>query len=392
MSEQSSAVARPGIACQCSGDPYDMGFAQGLAVRPKAAGCGAVLSSLEAFRLRKPSFVPYPLFLRLAESRATSGLVAALRESNPAMLARLKGVAAGASVPVRRLCLWNAMEAFLSASRELTIAAPLGGCSALAVRGALARGGAPILARNFDYLPVVQPYLILRESRPRGGIRSLEFTTALHPGTLDGINEKGLAITQNYAFVTDVQRPAPLISMLIADTLARCGCVTEAIACIASRPRWGAAILTLADAAGDIAIMELSNTRAAAKRPAQDKHWLLATNVCTCPELVAVQVPENYIYSDRAPRALRGRRVLAWHAARACRIQRLLESKSVVGAAEIAAIMADHGPENLASGETPCVHTQYWRTCAVLQFFPATRSVRVSCGSACAADYVEFAL
>jgi acyl-CoA:6-aminopenicillanic acid acyl transferase len=236
---------------------------------------------------------------------------------------------------------------------------------------------------------------MLRETRPREGIRSLELTTALHAGALDGINEKGLAITRNYAFVTDAQCPAALISMLIADALAGCGSVQEAVDFIGRQPRWGAAILTLADGSGDIAILELlelSNTRAAVRRPARGKDWLLATNVCACPEILPIQVPENYVYSDRAPRALRGRRVLAWHTVRARRMQQLIEAKRIFGAAELTAILAGHGPDGLASGETPCVHTDDWSTSATLQWFPASRSLRVSNGSACCADYAEFAL
>ncbi len=392
MSERSSTVAHPSIPCQCSGDPHEMGFTQGVAARPKTVDFGCVLSGLEAFRLRQPAWLPYPIFLMLAERRAASLLVAAISESSPAMLARLKGMAEGVGLPFRKLCLWNAMEAFLSATEGTTITAPVGCCSTIAMRGALAQDGEPIIARNFDYLPTVQPFLMLRESRPRGGIRSLEFTTGFHAGALDGINEKGLAIAQNYAFVTDRQRPAPLISMLIADALAGCGSVQEATAFIGSRPRWGAAILTLADASGDIAVLELSNTRAAVRRPARGKDWLLATNVCVCPEVLAVQVPETYIYSDRAPRALRGRRVLAWHTVRARRIQQLVDASWPLGAAELAAILADHGPDGLPSGETPCVHTDYWSTSATLQLFPVRRSLRVSYGSACSADYAEFAL
>ncbi len=280
-----STTAAPSIACRCSGDPHEMGLSQGLAVRQQAACFDRVLSGLEAVRLSQPAWLPYPVFLRLAERRATNTLVAAVRESNSAMLARLEGLAVGAGLPLRKTCLWNAMEAFLSVTDGITVAPPIGCCSAIAVRGLLARGGQPVIARNFDYLPVVQPFLILRESQPRGGIRSLEFTTALHGGAIDGVNEKGLAIVQNYAFVIDPQRPAPLISMLITDALAVCGSVSEAIEFLAPRPRWGAAILTLADASGDIAILEMSNTRTAIRRPPEAKDWLLATYVCACEPL-----------------------------------------------------------------------------------------------------------
>ena len=46
--------------------------------------------------------------------------------------------------------------------------------------------GPRIIARNFDYLPLVQPFYVLRESRPRDGFRSLEFTVAPLGGAVDG--------------------------------------------------------------------------------------------------------------------------------------------------------------------------------------------------------------
>ena len=297
-------------------------------------------------------------------------LVPALRETDPVMLASLEGIAEGAGVRLRTLCLLNAMEAFLGMTEGITVAPPPGCCSALAVRGARAQRGQPILARNFDDLPAVKPFFILRESCPHDGFHSLEFTTALHAGAIDGINAEGLAIIQNYAFVTDSWRPAPLVSMLIAAALAACGSVREATEFIASRHRWGAAILMLADASGDIAVLEVSNTRAAVRRPPPGTDWLLATNVCFCPEILPVQVPENWIYSDRAPRVLRGIRVLAWHAERAHRIRQLVEGAGVLGAAELTAIMTDHGPHGTPGGATPCVHTDYWSTCAALQGSP----------------------
>ncbi len=392
MTQNWSAVARPRVECRCRGDAREMGYAQGLAARPKVAGFHQVLRNLEAFRLKQPAWLPYRLFLRVAERQAAGMLLPALRSMDSPMLARLEGIAEGAGLPLRTLCLLNAMEAFLSMTEGVTAPALSGCCSALAIRGMRARSSEPALARNFDYLPQVKPFFILRESHPRNGLRSLEFTTALHAGAFDGINEKGLAITQNYAFVSDSWRPAPLVSMLISAALAVCGSVQEATEFIATRNRWGAGILALADASGDLAMVELSNTRTAVRRPPAGEDWVVATNVCTCPEVAAVQVPENATYSDGAPRALRGVGVLGWHSRRAHRIRQLVEAAGVLGIAELSVIMAEHGPDGVPGGATPCVHTDYWSTCASMQWFPAHRSARVSYGSACRADYVEVAI
>jgi len=369
-----------------------MGRAQGTAFREKIHGAHEMLRDLEALRLQQPWWLPYPLFLKSAETRAEKSLVTALRRSNPAMLARLQGIAEGAGLPMRSVCLLNAMEPFIASVAGRRVASPLGGCSSLAIRGTRSRTGEPIIAKNFDYLPQVQPFYTLRENRPRGGFRSLGFAVAPQAGTVDGVNEKGLAITLDYAFVADSGTPNPLVTMLIADALAACATVTEAVHCITASPRWGAGLLMLADASGDLAAVELSNTRDGLRRPAPGEDWLLFTNVCLCPETCAVQVPESATWSDGAALALRGEAVLGPHAQRARRIEELVRNQSGIGPDELAAIMADHGPAGVPDGASPCVHTDYFRTTASLQWFPARRQARVSYTTACTAEYAEISL
>ncbi len=369
-----------------------MGLTQGAELRDGILELHESLRNLDAFRLAQPWWLPYPLFLKLAEHKTQKALVPALRCSVPAMLARMEGIAESAGLSLHSICLMNAMEAFLSSMQGRTLLPLPGACSAVAVRGAGVRGGEPIIAKNFDYLPLVQPFFMLRESCPAGGLRSLDFAVAPQAGTVDGMNEKGLTITLNYAFVTDPGLPNPVVSMVIAEALASCATVAEAISQITARPRWGAGMLMLADAAGDLASVELSNTRTGVRRPAASANWLLFTNVCLCPETRAVQVPETAVFSDNVPLPLRGKPVLQWHADRARRLEELIRHRNSIGPGELAAIMADHGPAGVAGGASPCVHTDYFNTTAALQWFPARRAVRVSYGAACTARYVEIAL
>ena len=390
---QNTAMMPPArVECRCTGEPREMGLTQGTELRQKILGARHDLRRLETLRLEQPWWLPYPLFLKLAESKSEKFLLAALRQQNPAMLVRLQGIAEGAGLPLGSICLMNAMEAFLGSVQGRTVVPPTGACSALAVRGPRSRTGEPIIARNFDMPALLQPFSMLRESRPRNGFRSLDFALAPQAGTVDGVNEKGLAITLDYAFVTDAVTPNPLITMLIADALAACATVTEAIQHLTTTPRWGAGMLMLADAAGDLASVELSNTRAGVRRPAAGEDWLLVTNVCRCPETCAVQVPETATYSDKVPLSLRGESVLQSHAIRAQRIEKLFLAQSSVGPDELAAIMADHGPTGVPNGASPCVHTDYFKTTASLQWFPKSRRARVAYSTACTARYVEIAL
>jgi hypothetical protein len=385
-------VPQPRIECRCAGDPHEMGFAQGQAIGPRIHALRRSLPDLEAFRLEQPWWLPFPMFLKLAEAKAAKLLVPALSQLNPGAFARLEGIAEGAGAPLNSLCLMNSLEALLSSVSGRTVASPVAACSALAIRGARSFNGQPIIARNFDYIEWAHPCQILRESRPQAGFRSLEFLMAPQAGAADGMNEKGLCITMNYAFVMDAGTPAPLITMAIAEALACCATVAEALDLISRRTRWGAGMLMLADASGDIASLELTNTRSAHRRPPLGEDWLVHTNVCKCAETRAVQVPDAHVYGENVPRSLRGQRVLKCHADRADRIEKLLRQTPKAGPDELAAIMADHGPNGTPDSSSPCVHSDYFRTTACLQWFPAERRVRVSFANPCVADYVELAL
>ena len=94
-----AAEPRPSIEAVCSGDPRALGIAQGRALRTKIAGAHRSLRGLEAFRLEQPWYLPYGIFLRIAEWKAMKALAEPVRriaswiESGDAKaLARLPGI------------------------------------------------------------------------------------------------------------------------------------------------------------------------------------------------------------------------------------------------------------------------------------------------------------
>jgi hypothetical protein len=392
MANKSTAELQPALEAVCAGDPRAMGEAQGRALRSKIHGALRSLKRLEAFRLERPWFLPHAAFLRLAERTATRALGPALARLDPAMRDRLEGMATGAELRPGSLYLLNAMEALLASLAGRTGTPSPGACSAVAVRRGRSATGEPIIVKNFDYLPIIQPFYTIRESRPRDGRRSLDFTVAPLAGTVDGINEDGLCITFNYAFATDRAEPAPLVSMAIADALASCASVAEAADRIAARPRWGAGILVLGDAAGDLAVLELSNTRSALRRQPPGSDVLAVTNVCAADALASVQVSPTAVFAGRVPAALAGRPILEPHAARARRIEELLSARTAFDPDDLARLMADHGLSGEPDASSPCVHTDYWGTTACLQFLPVARRLCISYGSACRARFHDFAL
>ncbi len=384
----------PVLDVVCVGTPYEMGRAQGAALRKKIQGGRRDLKLLEAFRNEQPRWMPYPLFLSYAERKVAALIGPEITSAFPQMCERIRGIAEGAGISLKALFLLDGFEALMaSVEGRFDVAPPRGACSAIALRGHRATDGQPIVARNFDYLPIVQPFYALRESRPAHGIRSLEFTMAPMAGAVDGVNEAGLCITYNYAFTLDKpQREFGLISMAISEALARCRSVTEAAEWIASRPRWGGGILMLADASGDIASLELSSTSSHLRRPVENEDLIYHTNCFAEGNMCAVQVPAGAYFSDCAPRPLRGRRVLQSADSRRDRLQQLLAPHNVLGRDELQTILSDHGSTGQPGDDSLCMHGSYWTTTASLQWFPVRRSVRVAYSSTCQAEYVEMQL
>jgi hypothetical protein len=290
------------------------------------------------------------------------------------------------------LHLLNLLEAMISDLREQTSLPPIGGCSAMAISADASREGEPMIARNFDYLPLIQPFYILRDTRPEDGRRSLDFTVAPLVGAVDGMNDAGLCITFNYAFAVDSIAASSTISMAISQALSDCKTVEEAISLFRSRPRWGGGLLMLADADGDIASLELANTRAEIRRPTGKGGLLFHSNRFQSPAMREAELAGEAVYSERAPAPLRGKVVQDSSTTRDARFHSLTADRDRFSVEDVAAIMSDHGLDGLPSNETICMHSDYWFTTACLQFFPCSRRMRVAFSSACSADFVEFVM
>jgi hypothetical protein len=180
--------------------------------------------------------------------------------------------------------------------------------------------------------------------------------------------------------------------MAVSEALARCHTVTGAAEWISSRPRWGGGILMLADASGDIASLELSSSSSHLRRPSDGEDLIYHTNCFAEGNMCAVQVPAGAHFTDRAPRPLRGKRVLQSADSRRNQLQQLLARYLLLGPDELQTILSDHGTSGQPGDDSLCMHGSYWTTTASLQWFPIERKVRVAYSSTCQAEYMELQL
>ena len=375
----------------CAGTPYEMGRIQGQAIADKVAGCRDALRTLESFQLLRPGWMPYSLFLRTASRRAEKSLSRAVEAGSPAAHARLLGIADGSRVPARELWLVQTLEALLGSVEGVTSSLPLGACSTVCFDESSSPVGEPLIWHNFDYASMIGPYLTVRESRPIDGYRSIEFTAAPLCGAIDGVNEKGLAMTYNYGMSTEPARPNPTISMRISETLAHAATVDEAVEYLQGCVRWGAGLLMVADASGSASSLELTCTRQGVRRPA-DGQPLLHTNKYHLEQTIECEVGEQVVFDARAPRSLRGERVLDSPKLREARLQDLLAQAGQIDLSGLQTIMSDHGGSESGSLNTICMHSDYLQTSACIQCLPRSRTLRVSFGTACQAAFREYSL
>jgi hypothetical protein len=171
----------------------------------------------------------------------------------PEVLAEIEGIGQGFAIAPARLF------AFLHASviAEL-LEAETGeaeGCTAFAVR---TRTGA-LLAKNRDYRDEHRASQQVMLHRPARGRSFLVVGSLGAPGCFSsGINEDGLALADTAAPTRDLG-PGLNRYFLLTLLLERCATVDEALALLRATPHTGSGCLVLADAAGEVAAVELGH-------------------------------------------------------------------------------------------------------------------------------------
>ena len=255
---------------ECCGDAREMGRQQGEALRENVGAAMDAVGELEAFRMMKPGWLPMSWFRRMAERKAQQFMQAAFQAGPQDFGQRFIGICEGANLPQPKVALCCLLEAVMSDLTRSSQQRPNGlqaGCSAIAVTGMASLNGEARVMHNFDHVPSVQQFFVVRRSKPTGKLRSVEFTLSPLLGAVDGVNEAGLGVTCNYAYVTDAMTAGPTITMLISRVLGEAKSVTVAIQIIKDQARVGGGLLMLADASGEIASIEVSNTRVEVRMP-----------------------------------------------------------------------------------------------------------------------------
>ncbi|MCA9619835.1 MAG: hypothetical protein KC731_12500, partial [Myxococcales bacterium] len=305
-------------------------------------------------------------------------LLASRRDGEP--LAMVEGLARGAAVSPSLIYGLNAFELESAHIGYRT------GCTSLGLTGDHTRDGLPRLVYNHDFPPAFEPFLCLRKSRPSRGLAALAVTYPTLVGAIAGVNEAGLAISYNQAYATDLERgrPATFVTFAVQECLDGCHDVEEAVAHLLSLEVASGAMVTLVDAAGGRAVVELSGTQRQRRDP--DGSILYTFNKYRLPTMTPVEIPVGAITTGLAA----GYDVHRCNLTRQARFLALDHPRR--DDASLLQLMADH-EDGAGSEDTICRHDDpLSETIMTAIINPVERSMSVLFGRPCREQPTRYTL
>jgi predicted choloylglycine hydrolase len=368
-----------------TGSHHEVGVQQGRAGRQQIREALEKIPNYEFVKLMKPRLLPTSLFITLAKRRAEGLLKRDVFEYYPRQAQRLSGIAEGAEISLSTVFFLQGMELLIGKPSYRVEA-----CSTLAFGPGRTTTGETIVGKNFDYLNVLEPYQLTCETKPKEGYATLGCKMAPLAGVLDGMNEFGLTVTYNLAFTLDEPECYAPLSMALQEMLETCKNADEAAKFIVKTKRGGHdAVLTIADAEGNIKTVEITSNHSATSDTTGGQ--VINTNHYKSNEMQRHEIPRNAVYFGKDVRKEDvGVRVHESSEQRLKRAQELLKGREKVDESKIAAILRDHGENNKPSFLTICRHDMDASTLRSVIFYPNRKSMKVLYGKPCQNQYDEF--
>lgn len=175
------------------------------------------------------------------------------------------------------------------------------GCSLVAVAGERTVGRTPLFARNHDFYPSFRDFATCYRTEPADGLASIG-CSCVYVGRCDGVNEAGLAI--GFAEVPPHEfEPGVTWQLAVRAVLDTCRTVTEAVEFLESIPHATNVNFLVADASGEIAIVEASPAEATAIFPDDD--------IVSVTREFRTESMREYQSTDRTPADCSRRRAVA---------------------------------------------------------------------------------
>ena len=200
--------------------------------------------------------------------------LAPLARHLPGLAEEIHGIAEGSGLSLREVC-------------ALSFLVDLGTAGSACTGVVFADGpDGPVVGKTSDCTPgIQQEWLRPRWVRPQGEFAAITHSQVGSPNAEMGMNEKGLAIGISGMPSRDVDRQGVGWQQDIRGVLHACATTAEAIAMLRRIPiRRAGYALVIADAAGDVAVVEKVVGAVAVRRP--EHNVVYEANIARCPEVL----------------------------------------------------------------------------------------------------------
>jgi hypothetical protein len=346
----------------------------------------------EVMETLKPRLVPVVVLKWGLGVLAKHHIAKPIQQYLPRQLAKMRGMARGTGLSMSLIYGTQFIEIFSGNPKSTFKNLPIQACSQLFALPEVTADGSQFFARNNDFPNILQPIQLLREETPTDGLRTLTMSYLTMAGAHIGLNERGLAIGEDYG---RAWRTRPLdyrLSgvpglLLLQEALETCETTEEVIRFVTNFPaRANGFHFGVLDASGDACVIETTATRSAIRHP--EGGILAQTNHYLSPELADANLPEEVTWQ------FKGMQVPYMKSPRERyerEIQMLEDARGSITIDTLKAILRDHrGGEG--SDFTPCTHSEVASTLASIIINPLTRQMWVTDMQPCLMEYEEFQL
>lgn len=269
------------------GSAYERGRGQGEKMGEQYRRLMADFFSSEMWHENKPGFLPDGLLfpaLGLLGRFNTRGPVSA---HLPAQAERVRGLAAGLGIS-EQLCWGLQFMEIMMCTAGKSMKVP-GGCTQIHAASKATAEGKPLCGRNYDFPNLLRPYQLIRREIPAeaGRFATTTVTQAPLAGAHQGVNEQGLSVCVNNSRQwkgPDLRFKGVPYQFILMEALETCRTTAEVVKLITEFPcRANAGFFGIADAAGDIRVVEFTASRWMVREPdeagvaAQTNHFIKMT-------------------------------------------------------------------------------------------------------------------
>jgi len=371
------------------GSAFARGRGQGRKMRDQYRLLLAEFLASEMWRENKPGFLPSALVTQALGLAGQACIKKAVCRYLPLQAERVRGLAEGLGIS-ESLC-WGLqfMEILMcEAGKSMKVPA---GCTQIHAGPAATASGNPLSARNYDFPNMLAPYQLIRREIPSepGRFATITVTQAPLAGAHHGVNEHGLMVCVNNARLwkgKDLRYQGVPYQLILMEALETCRTTAEAVKLVTEFPaRANAGFFGIADAAGEIRVVEFTASRYAVREPdelnvmAQTNHYI---------KLVEANLPEGTYWTVKGMEGLEYAH--STNTRHATAYSRLREAAGKITVETMMEILKDHSAGGGDGSDcTVCCHGLTGGTLGSMIVDMRARKMWVAEGHPCTHDYRE---